>query len=360
VQRPALRPAATTAVLIAGLALAGRGGAAVEPPPIDFHDARYCEVLVLTGEVPDAKVTVFNTIGLNECPAAKWEAIDAGALAQELGARAVILNGPRHFVMDSATGNPGRVRSFDGLRMRRVATISIRSADELVSRTYNERTIERHNTWIWEAGRRVYELLAPNGRTYLMQSYSQIRDPQLTIGALRSLGDRLELPVGWRYRSRVLRHDLTLRAQGAATVIQDDLTNTYQLVPRELHRERHRVDLDGTTRMVDSPSQGTAHDQGTVAGEPFGDGTIDLVVTFGDNSTATGTFEIDAARGSAFGTVAMAYVISGNEIDFTGTADFTGGTGRYRGIKGEDLAAHDHNTLDGQNGVFEVDGVVRY
>ena len=112
--------------------------------------------------------------------------------------------------------------------------------------------------------------------------------------------------------------------------------------------------------MVDSPSQGTAQDQGTVAGEPFGDGTIDLVVTFGDNSTATGTFEIDAARGSAFGTVAMTYVISGNEIDFTGTADFTGGTGKYRGIKGEDLAAHDHNTLDGQNGVLELDGFVKY
>ncbi len=346
-------------VLAAVAALAVPAAAAAKPP-IDFHDARYCEVLVLTGEIPDAKVTVFNTIGLNDCPAAKWEAIDAGALAQELGARAVILNGPRHFLMDSAAGNPGRERSFDGLRMRKVATISIHSADELVARAYGERTIERHNTWIWEAGRRVYELLAPNGRTYLMQSYSQIRDPQLAIGELRSLGDRLELPPGWRYRSRVLRHDLILRARGTATVIQDDLTNTYQLLPREQRRERHRVDLDGTTRMVDSPSQGTAHDQGTVAGEPFGDGTIDLVVTFGDNWTATGTFEIDAARGSAFGTVAMTYVISGNEIDFTGTADFTGGTGKYRGIKGEDLAAHDHNTLDGQNGVLELDGFVKY
>jgi hypothetical protein len=193
-----------------------------------------------------------------------------------------------------------------------------------------------------------------------MQSYSQIRDPELEIGDLRSLGGRLDLPRGWVYRSRVLKRDLTLRAQGSATIIQDDLTNTYQRVPRKQQRQRHEVDLDGTTRTVDAPSQGTAHDQGTVSGEPFGDGTIDLVVTFGDDSTATGTFEIDAERGSAFGTVAMTYVISGNEIDFTGTADFTGGTGRYRGIKGEGLAVHDHNTLDGQNGVFTVDGDVKY
>ncbi len=204
---------------------------AVAKPPLDFHDARYCEVLILRGEVPDATVTVFNTIGINQCPAAKWEALDAGALAQELGAKVVILNGPRHFLMDSATGDPGRTRSFGALRMRKVATISIDSNDDLVPRTYTERTIERHNTWTWEAGRRVYELRAPTGRTYVMQSYSQIRDPQLMIGQLRTLGARLPLPDGWRYRSRVLERDLTLRARGTATVVQDDLTNTYQRLP---------------------------------------------------------------------------------------------------------------------------------
>jgi len=280
---------------VATLALASPAAAR---PPIDFHDARYCEILVLTGEVPDATVTVFNTIGLNDCPPAKWEAIDAGALAQELGARAVILNGPRHFLMDSATGDPGRVRSFDGLRMRKVATIPIRTADELVARAYSERTIERHNTWTWEAGRRVYELLAPDGSDYVMQSYSQIRDPQLSIGELRSLGDRLELPEGWRYRSRVLKRDLTLVARGKATIVQDDLTNTYQRLPRESDAKRHRVDVAGSTRTVDSPSEGTLHDQGTVSGKPFGDGTIDLVVTFGENSTASGTFTIDAKDGA--------------------------------------------------------------
>jgi hypothetical protein len=343
--------------LVAAVALTPPAGAR---PSIDFHDARYCEFLVLTGEVPDAKVTVFNTIGLNDCPQGKWDSIDAGALAEELGATAVIKNGPRHFLMDSATGDPGPVRSFEGLKMRKVATIAIHSDEELVSRAYGERTIKRDNTWIWEAGRRVYELLAPDGSNYVMQSYSQIRDPELTIGELRSLGDRLDLPQGWRYRSRVLRTDLTLVARGKATIVQDDLTNTYQRMSRKSDYERHRVDLQGSTRSVDSPSQGTLHDQGTVAGQPFGDGTIDLLVTFGDNQTATGTFTIDADGGSAFGTVAMTYTTSGNEIDFTGTADFTGGTGAYRGTRGSDLAAHDHNTLDGQNGTFEVDGSVEY
>jgi hypothetical protein len=64
-----------------------------------------------------------------------------------------------------------------------------------------------------------------------MQSYAQIRDPDLRIGQLPSLGDRLSLPEGWRYRTRRLQHDFVLRANGTATVIQDDLQNTYQREP---------------------------------------------------------------------------------------------------------------------------------
>ena len=354
-----MRPSRLLAALVAAVAVAVPAAIA-KPPPIDFHDARYCEFLVLSGEVPNAQVKVFNTIGLNKCPQAKWDSIDAGELAQELGAKAVIKNGPRHFIMDSATGKPGPVKSFDGLKMRKVATISIHTNDELVSRTYSERTINRNNTWTWDEGTRVFELLAPDGSDYVMQSYSQIVDPSLSLGALRSLGGRLALPQGWEYRSRVLKDDLVLKAKGSATIVQDDLTNTYQRVSRKQDYERHKVDMTGVTKMVDSPSQGTAHDQGTVSGKPFGDGTIDILVTFGPNQTATGTFTIEAKGGSAFGTVDMAYTVANGEIDFTGTADFTGGKGRYKGIRGRDLKAHDHNTLDGQNGEIELKGFARW
>ena len=57
----------------------------------------------------------------------------------------------------------------------------------------------------------------------------------------------------------------------------------------------------------------------------------------------------------------MDYVIADGEIDFTGTASFTGGTGRYRGIKGRKLTATDHNTFpDGQNGRLTLEGDVKY
>jgi hypothetical protein len=185
-----------------------------------LHDARYCEILELRGAPPNATAVVWNTIGLNKCPAAWWDAFDAGDLAKELGATTVVLNGPRHFLMDSVTANPGKVRTFHGERMRRVATIPIRTAADLTRTPYADRTIARGNTWRWKAGRRVYELVAPGGDRYVMQAYSQIVDRNQTIGDLRSLGRRLELPAGWRYRTRVLRKPLAVGAPGnKATIV---------------------------------------------------------------------------------------------------------------------------------------------
>jgi hypothetical protein len=330
------------------------------PSSPGLHNARYCEILEVRGNLPNVVVTVWNTIGLNRCPAAEWEAIDAGALAGERGATLVIKNGPRHFLMDSATASTGRTETFGGIGMRKVAAIPIDTAAELTQTPYTERTIERRNTWTWNAGRRVYELLAPDGSNYVMQSYAQIRDPDQTIADLHTLGDRLELPPGWAYRVRRLKRDITLRAKGRATVIQDELQNTYQRLPRRREETRpHTVALSGATRNVGAPEPGTLHDRGTVTGRPFGDGTIDLLVRF-EGSSVTGSFRIDAAKGSVFGTVAMDYAISGPEITFNGTADFTGGTGRYRGIEAQGLEAFDHNTLDGQNGTFTLDGVAEY
>jgi hypothetical protein len=173
--------------------------------------------------------TVWNTIGLNRCPATWWKAFDARALAEELGDTAVILNGPRHFLMDSVTARKGRVRSFHGVRMRKVATILFRTSADLVQAPYTDRVITRRNTWRWRRGRVVYELVAPGGDVYVMQSYAQIRDPSLRIGKLRSLGRRLELPPGWSYRVRRLKRDLSVAAKGKATIVQDELQNTYQL-----------------------------------------------------------------------------------------------------------------------------------
>ena len=329
-----------------------------------LHDARYCEIIALEGAPPDATAVVWNTIGLNKCPAPWWNAFDAGDLAQELGASAVVLNGPRHFLMDSVTASPGRVRSFHGEKLRRVAAIPIHTAAELAQTPYTDRVVERTNTWRWQRARRVYELVAPGGDVYVMQAYAQIKDPHLTIGKLGALGRRLDLPPGWRYRTRVLRRPLAVAPlHGQATIVQDELQNTDQLASAGRPagpRKRHRVSVDGKTKMIKTPiTPGTIEDHGTVTGTPFGSGKLEVVVTLA-NGKATGSFRMLFAKGSVTGTLDMPFTIEGGEIDFRGTARLIAGTGAYRGITSGALGVHDHNTLDGQNGVVTLTGFARY
>jgi hypothetical protein len=352
------------AAALIGAMLVAAAPAAAKPPGnlAGLHNARYCEIIELRGAIPHARATVWNTIGLNTCPAAWWAGFDAAALAQARGDVAVKLNGPRHFLMDSVLhARTGRIERFHGRRLRRVASLPIRSAADAVQTPYVDRTVDRSNAWHWRKGRRVFELVAPGEDVYVMQAYSQIVDPGLRLRDLRRLGRRLDLPPGWRYESEVLRYPLTLNSPGSTTILQDELENTYQLAfPRRRGpRKRHPVSLTARTRTVDSGPGGMVEDQGTIKGTPFGRGTIDLKGTLG-HGLLDGTFRMAFRRGEVRGTVHAPFTIANAQITFRGHARITGGTGAFRGIRAHGLGVTDTNTLDGQNGKVAVEGTARY
>jgi hypothetical protein len=126
--------------------------------------------------------------------------------------------------------------------------------------------------------------------------------------------------------------------------------------------KRHRVDLTGATKTVNgSILASPARQQGTVSGKPFGTGKIKLTVQLDlVFRTATGTFRIRNDKGTVLGTLDGTIVGHNREIDFDGTADFTGGKGRYKGISGTGIEAHAHNTLDDQNGTLSLKGFATY
>ena len=64
-----------------------------------------------------------------------------------------------------------------------------------------------------------------------MQSYAQISDPTLMYKDLFNLATELHLPEGWHYSTQTITQDLELNSNGLATVINDDLGNSYQLNP---------------------------------------------------------------------------------------------------------------------------------
>ena len=195
------------------------------------RNVRYCELIPVVRHGLHLTATVYNTLGHNDCPAAVWDKITEAAMRKRFGALKVVLNGPRHFVMDAiaAEGDTaaGKTVEAAGLSLTARATIDVGLFD-LRSRPYRERTIARETRYVFKAGKPVFLLVRGDGARYAMQSYAQIIDKSLSHADLPALGARLKLPAGWRYETMTPDADLVLGAQGKATVVQDDLDNTYQ------------------------------------------------------------------------------------------------------------------------------------
>ena len=197
-----------------------------------LRNVRYCEVFVVRKHFFSTTAGVYNTLGLNDCPPEKWASLDTAKLKKEWNVTAIILNGPRYFIMDrNALEKPGKVESFDGLDARLLAELEIKPNSNK-RMPYTENGVQRQNRYVYDRGKNVYELLSPNGNVYVMQSYSQEVDKELNEAGLLTLAGRLKLPNGWKYRTRTLDEDLVIEnIGGKAYVIQDDLKNTYQRKP---------------------------------------------------------------------------------------------------------------------------------
>jgi hypothetical protein len=166
----------------------------------DVFDKRYGEVLLVTAGETGPEASVYNSFPLNDCPAELWDKLDADAIAKENGAIAALLNGPRHWL---SSMNPA---------------------------PYSVNHVDRKAVFNFDAGRPVFELVDAQGQRWVMQTYSQVVDPHLTLAGLPGLAARLTLPEGWRYETRILterlRVDTTTRD---AHVTQDSFANSYSL-----------------------------------------------------------------------------------------------------------------------------------
>ncbi|MEO1059451.1 MAG: hypothetical protein AAFY28_21295 [Actinomycetota bacterium] len=206
---------------------------------MSLYDFRYCEILLtLPGDDGTEITEVWGTPGVDPCTDEAWYAIDPDAIQAENDASFVRMNGPRYFIVDGtadtgdgtggtgvASGGESVIQQFGDVTMTLLATTEATGE----SMPYEPDLVVRTTTWTYEAGSEVYELTDPDGNVYTMQSYSLIEDRSLTAADLPTLGDRLDLPEGWSYSSRVLDEPLQVAlSPDGAIVIQDELNNAYQ------------------------------------------------------------------------------------------------------------------------------------
>ncbi|HKC62852.1 MAG TPA: hypothetical protein VKB86_04410 [Pyrinomonadaceae bacterium] len=209
------------------------GSGTEQSVPAELRNVRYCEVIPVTRDGRTLTSWVYNTLGLNDCPAAEWDALTEDEVNEEYGSIAAKLNGPRYWVIDkleaSGSTTTGETFTFGGIEMALRAKLETKLREGTVGEQfYVPNEVQRDTVYTYMAGESVYELTSPEGDVYIMQSYAQIKDKNLTIDDLPSLGSRLSLPEGWTYSTRTLDEDYELVTDGLAYVINDDLYNSYQ------------------------------------------------------------------------------------------------------------------------------------
>ncbi len=196
----------------------------------DLSGKRYGEVLLVEITESGPHATVYNSFPFNDCPAELWSKLDPQALATENGSAAALLNGPRYWLMndiEKQPQGPQETKTFGGIEMIKQATVALTSMNPA---PYLANEVTRNTVFVFDAGEQIYELIDPDGQRWVMQTWSQVADPNLSRTDLPGLAGRLSVPEGWTYEPRVLtetlRVDTTTRP---ARVLQDNLTNSYSL-----------------------------------------------------------------------------------------------------------------------------------
>jgi hypothetical protein len=197
-----------------------------------MRGVRYGEVLAMFLRDTGLEAEVYGTQMLNDCPQELWETLDADAIAKDMGAVFVKLNGPRYWLLDGLGSKVAVVdpvfRDFNGIQMRRIATIPLGA--DFAAGAYVVRNVNRGAVFFFDAGKTVYELVDPDGRAFVMQARCVGVDSNMSEASLVNLGERLALPEGWSYRTRVLDSELVIDTSATlATVVQDEFENTYTL-----------------------------------------------------------------------------------------------------------------------------------
>lgn len=198
----------------------------------DMRGVRYGEVLAVYLRDTGLEAEVYGTQMLNDCPQELWQTLDAEAIAKDMGAVFAKLNGPRYWLLDGLGSKVAVVdpvfKDFNGIQMRRIATIPLGA--DFAAGSYVVRNVNRGAVFFWDAGKPVYELVDPDGRPFVMQARCIGINAGMNEESLATLGDRLALPAGWTYRSRVLDSELVIDTSATlATVVQDEFENTYTL-----------------------------------------------------------------------------------------------------------------------------------
>ena len=195
---------------------------------------RYCEVLLVQVDDGTATADVYNSYPLNDCPQELWVALDPTAIASDQGVPIAVLNGPRHWLMDSID-KQGAVAElpradFGGIEMYRQASVEIGSLADRVRdlRAPRRGPVDRVHLRRGQDGLRADR----SRRIDLRHADLEPAEGPVARGGRpgRAWATGSNCPDGWSYAPRTLDTPLRIVTTDVpAQVLQDDLGNSYSL-----------------------------------------------------------------------------------------------------------------------------------
>jgi hypothetical protein len=230
-----------TAVSLAFLAATGaHAQVKINPGPIkgvtlvkeNVRGTVWCEIAPMVGTPPNAVVHIYNSTFADNCTEERSAALDMTKLASEMGVEKVVMNPGRYWVFDRVTiFSGGELVDFNGIKAHWAATMTPQDVAAIVGSTpYSVGRIKRDTEWFYMKGKPAYVLRTPEGKVWVLQVYTKVKDSTLSMETLDQLGDKLQLPAGWKFEKLVLKEDLSLQprwSDGSAYIMRDNLGNTY-------------------------------------------------------------------------------------------------------------------------------------
>jgi hypothetical protein len=208
----------------------------------DMNNYPFCEIGLITGTSPsNAVLNIWNSTSVSDCPPDKFDPIlanEGAQIKQATGALKVWLNPRRHWTFNEITAyEAGNERDFEGVKMLWLGVVGAETAQKAVGGGHykahiaGEAGIVAHRAFKFNKGSTVYLLDVPDGKVFVMQSWTNHFNKSETAENLKDLGSQFkQLPPGWKFRVKVLDQNLIIAAKNPpyhSYVTQDEFWNTY-------------------------------------------------------------------------------------------------------------------------------------
>jgi hypothetical protein len=232
------------AVLLPGCSSLPKDNANVQVMHFENLNAtRYAEFFLVGGNgiTGNLEANVYNTLALNgytesnkdSAPQALAEAFNPELVKKEYHVLGAKLNGPKRWMLDWIDVPMGTERDFCGLKARWCAELNLKGMNlkDESKMSYHPTTVQRKTKFGYNKGTTAHLIDDADGNTWIMKGYNEGLKPAMSFAeASTTLANRLTLPLGWKFRDKVLEQDLVLSPEtGTARIMPDNLFNVYDI-----------------------------------------------------------------------------------------------------------------------------------